>query len=294
MDSKEVLPSGFSSPQRPVKVAPDSEDSKFHPLGEATISLTGPDSEDFVGFVVFPTAADAQAQFKDQQGPDNFLLPGSSYPSTCYTGNNSSGNPAYGFTQCEVLIGNAYVFGNSRVHGSSQQQGNRNSTVLLTQFAVAHLQYIALLNSAVSSSELPRGFTSVQRLVAFVPSSEDTKFQAVVGVSSSPTGPDSEDNFGFVVLPTAVDAQAEFKDQQGSNNFTVPGSSYPSTCYSGSNSSANPAYGFTQCVMLVGNIYLYGNSRVYGSAQQGNRNSATALAQLAAAHLQKALPALPQ
>jgi serine/threonine protein kinase len=294
VDSKEALPADFSSPQQPAKVTLNGDETKFHALGEVDVSFNGPDAEDFLGFVVFPTGADAQGQFQEQQGPGNTVLPGSSYPSTCYSGHVSSENPEYGFTQCEVLIGNTLAFGDSRIHGSAPQQGNRNSTAALTQFAVAHLQYTVLLNSALSPSELPRGFSAAERPAAFAPDSEDSSFHAVIDVSNVVTGPDSEDGLGYVIFPTTADAQAEFKDQQGAGTLTVPGSSYPSACYSGSDSSASPAYGFTECVELVGTMYVYGNSRVYGSRQEGNPTSAAALAQLAAAHLKQALPALPR
>jgi serine/threonine protein kinase len=134
-----------------------------------------------------------------------------------------------------------------------------SSVPLTTAAAVSSLtpldQYNALLNTRAVSGELPSGFSS-HGVMPETPDDRDLAHHAVGQVRLNATGPEQSDYVDWVVFPTAADAQA-LVDDEYTSKFTPPGFSSPTRCFTGTDMSASAAhYGYTTCVVLVGNTYV--------------------------------------
>jgi len=146
--------------------------------------------------------------------------------------------------------------------------------------------YNALIASPIAESELPKGFSAKA-----APSENngdltdsDKQFHAVGEVSFTFTGPDSSNSFSYTIFPSPTEARGSWATY--SSALTPSGFKEPAGCSDGTGTSNNQKYGYTRCVALAGDVYIYSQSRLSGDTQdKGNLSSATTLLALGLEHL---------
>jgi hypothetical protein len=162
-----VLPSGFSG-AKTVSVGtpiPNSNAFKHHGVGQIEIEVRGPDPNDLISMGVFPTAADALADFHDGAPPTGWRIVGTVpnlRPSVMVVGSTRTLNAlgrtvSYGVTDASAVVGNVMVQAET-TSSRNASRGNPTSAVALLHAAI---NYVLGTESNVAShlATLSRGGT---------------------------------------------------------------------------------------------------------------------------------------
>jgi hypothetical protein len=125
------LPPGFSDP-RIERGDLDDTARQFRAIGQVTVGVTGPDTSDSFGYIVYPDADAARQAFaaheKDQATTEvSFTPSGFNAPAVCI--DDQSDVPV---TACVVVVDNVEVYGLAIA-------GSRGSVVALTTSGITHL-----------------------------------------------------------------------------------------------------------------------------------------------------------
>jgi hypothetical protein len=181
-----------------------------------------------------------------------------------------------------ALILSATVWGVSGVHGS-HSGGVRAAHVLAD-----------LLASPLNEAELPPGF-AVQDVRSRPPSERLLASGAVGAVDIVVESPDAYNHIGFRVFPGATEAAHYFAPTSLGPTFAITGRSavkglvHPARCETYADSSQQPRLGWTDCLILVGNVVVVGSSAIEGDIGKGNSEHAALLADAGVAHLESIL-----
>ena len=133
------LPAGFAAAG--VHRAPLPEAARaHHAVGAVAVDVRGPDADDALAYWVYPTEADARADF---EGPtvETFAPAGLAHPARCFTAPLRRGEERYGGTGCVVLVGNVEVLSASVLRGDTERGDDRHA-IALAQAGVAHLERV--------------------------------------------------------------------------------------------------------------------------------------------------------
>jgi hypothetical protein len=147
------LPGGFSAPQRTsTTVLRDSLTPGHELVGEVDFSVSGPDAQDVVAYLVFATPADATAFFaaprvaSEERNPLTFVPYGLDNPVQCRSaGVRGQAGNLLGMTACFVPRGTVVVVGISTLVDSSAALSHGNPDNAITLVAVGLRHYDAVL-----------------------------------------------------------------------------------------------------------------------------------------------------
>jgi hypothetical protein len=139
------LPKGFTNP-RVKKHDPDAEARQFNVVGQVDVDVDGPDDANAIGYLVFPTPADARnfherGRFSGARVTGNFSASDIAFPSRCETLVPTGSGQSGAASLCRVLVGNVEVLGGSLVK-SDTRKGNNDHAVALAKVGIEHLKAV--------------------------------------------------------------------------------------------------------------------------------------------------------
>lgn len=142
------LPSGFFSAKVSL-YTPTSRAKSHHVVGDVQVAVDGPDVADAIFYFVFPTPADARADFNGAEGSGVHVVgkvPGYKIPSRWVTG-SITGKNAFGKTVTNGITGMYVREGSVLVtsftaSSESTDSGNVPAALALLKSGIRHLQRV--------------------------------------------------------------------------------------------------------------------------------------------------------
>jgi hypothetical protein len=146
------LPSGFDTARVTLlKPKPSGNAMRHHVVGEVAVDMNGPDPDDGIFYVVFPTARDARADLSRavlSRGHFSVVgkVPGYSLPSIWLVGslklkNVAGGTDTDGATVMALVKGNVLVLSFTD-SGTNLESGNTPAALELLKAALHHLALV--------------------------------------------------------------------------------------------------------------------------------------------------------
>jgi len=128
-----------ATPQRLATSSLNNAAQQNHVVGAVryTVKVAGATDTDWVTYLVFPSAGDAQAYFATRPNSGRLRPTGFQADVRCWEGHDNAG---YGFTSCDTISGWTVIEAESQVAGANSTLGNDQDAQALLRLGWSHLQ----------------------------------------------------------------------------------------------------------------------------------------------------------